>query len=278
LSANFESEAGTSAAEGKVTRVGLFVTCLVDLFRPSVGYAAARLIEATGCSVEAPKVQGCCGRPAISSGDRTEARAAAEAVVTAFEDYDYVVAPSGACAGMLGKHYPALFAGDALWEGRVRAFAAKVHELSAFLVEMGGIHPRAAGRGRTATYHDSCSGLRDLGVKAQPRALLSSVEGLSLIEMPEADACCGFGDGLCAKYPDASATIASRKAANIEASGADMLLAGDLGCLMAIANRLKREGSTVEVRHLAEVLAGMDEGPAIGGRRNPSSSLRQTST
>ncbi|MGI6851049.1 (Fe-S)-binding protein [Mesorhizobium sp. 1B3] len=262
-------------AEAK-PKIGLFVTCLVDLFRPSIGYAAARLIESTGCSVEAPMAQGCCGRPALSSGDRAEARAAAEAAITAFEDYDHVVAPSGACAGMLRKHYPALFDGDAAWERRAGDFASKVHELAAFLVEMGGIRSYAAGRGRTATYHDACSGLRDLGVMAQPRALLSSIEGLTLIEMPEADACCGFGDGLCAKYPSASRSIASRKAANIEASGADMLLGGELGCLMAMAGKLKRAGSAMEVRHVAEVLAGMEDDPPIGGPRSPSPSLRQT--
>lgn len=256
----------------------MFVTCLVDLFRPSIGYAAARLIETTGCSVEAPMAQGCCGRPALSSGDRAEARAAAEAVITAFEDYDHVVAPSGACAGMLRKHYPALFYGDAAWERRAGAFASKVHELAAFLVEMGGIRSCTAGHRRTATYHDACSGLRDLGVRAQPRALLSSIEGLTLIEMPEADACCGFGDGLCAKYPEASGMIASRKASNIEASGADMLLAGELGCLMAMAGRLKRGGSAIEVRHVAEVLAGMEDGPPIGSAPSPSYSLRQAST
>jgi len=222
--------------------------------------------------------QACCGRPALSSGDRTEARAAAEAAIAAFENYDHVVAPSGACAGMLRKHYPALFIGDAAWERRAGAFAAKVHELAAFLVAMGGICSHAAGRGRTATYHDACSGLSDLGVKAQPRSLLSSIEGLTLIEMPEAEACCGFGDGLCAKYPGASSTISARKTANVEASGADMLLAGDLGCLMAMAGRLKRSGSAIEVRHVAEVLAGMDDGPPIGGTRPTSPSLGQSST
>lgn len=222
--------------------------------------------------------QACCGRPALSSGDRAEARAAAEAVIATFEGYDHVVAPSGACAGMLRKHYPALFVGDAAWEWRAGAFAAKVHELAAFLVKMGGIRSQGAGRCRTVTYHDACSGLGDLGVKAQPRALLSSMEGLTLIEMPEPEACCGFGDGLCAKYPDASRTIAARKAANITASGADMLLAGDLGCLMAMASRLRRGGSAIEVRHVAEVLAGMEDSPSIGDARSPSPSLRQTST
>lgn len=259
------------AAEGTRPRVGLFVTCLVDLFRPNVGYAAAKLIEATGCDVESPIAQACCGRPAYSSGDHADARASAEASITAFEHYDYVVAPSGACAGMLRKHYPTLFAGDPAWQVRASAFSAKVRELAAFLVEMGGVGVPPSSRARTATYHDSCSGLRDLGVRAQPRELLASVEGLTLIEMPEADACCGFGDGLCAKFPGASGAIASRKTANIEASGAEMLLAGDLGCLMALAGRLRREGLAVEVRHVAEVLAGMEEGPPIGGLGAPSS-------
>ena len=246
-------------------RVGLFVTCLVDLFRPTVGFAAVRLIEQAGCTVDVPAAQTCCGQPAYNSGDRRDARAIAENTIAAFEEFDYVVAPSGSCAGMLKKHYPGLFKGDAKWEGRAEAFAAKVHELVSFLADERGMTAVQAKLEARATYHDSCSGLRELGIRVQPRALLSTVEGLALTELPDADACCGFGGTFCVKYSEISNAIVEKKTSNIEATGAELLLAGDLGCLMNIAGKLKREGSKVETRHVAEVLAGMTDTPPIGG-------------
>ena len=249
----------------KKPRVGLFVTCLVDLFRPAVGFAAVKLIEDAGCSVDVPMTQTCCGQPAYNSGDRDDARAIAEATIEAFEGFDYVVAPSGSCAGMLKKHYPGLFRGDAAWEGRATAFSAKVFELVSFLVDVRGVSAVATERQTSVTYHDSCSGLRELGVRDQPRALLASVKGLKLLEMKDSDVCCGFGGTFCVKYSDISNAIVEKKTASIDAAGAETLLAGDLGCLMNMAGKLKREGSPVEVRHVAEVLAGMDEAPPIGG-------------
>lgn len=246
-------------------RVGLFVTCLVDLFRPTVGFAAIRLIEQAGCTVDVPAAQTCCGQPAYNSGDRRDARAIAENTISAFEEFDYVVAPSGSCAGMLKKHYPGLFRGDANWESRAESFAAKVHELVSFLADERGMIGVDAKLSARATYHDSCSGLRELGIRRQPRALLSSVEGLTVTELPDADACCGFGGTFCVKYSEISNAIVEKKARNIEATGADLLLAGDLGCLMNMAGKLKREGSKVETRHVAEVLAGMTDTPPIGG-------------
>jgi L-lactate dehydrogenase complex protein LldE len=247
-------------------RVGLFVTCLVDLFRPTVGFAAIKLIEDAGCVVEVPMAQTCCGQPAYNSGDRADTRAIAENTIRAFEGFDYVVAPSGSCAGMLKKHYPGLFKGDPHWETRAAAFAGKVHELVSFLVDVRGATRVSAGLDDTVTYHDSCSGLRELGVQAQPRRLLSSVKGMKLVEMQDPDVCCGFGGTFCVKYADISNAIVEKKTGNIEASGARTLLAGDLGCLMNMAGKLKRQGSKVEVRHVAEVLAGMTDAPPIGGR------------
>ncbi|MFZ1772709.1 MAG: (Fe-S)-binding protein [Rhizobiaceae bacterium] len=246
-------------------RAGLFVTCLVDLFRPSVGFSAVQLIEDSGCTVDVPAAQTCCGQPAYNSGDKADAREIAKQTITAFEGFDYVVAPSGSCAGMLIKHYPLLFAGDPVWEPRAKAFSAKVHELVSFLHDVRGYKPAAQFSG-TVTYHDSCSGLRELGIKEQPRALLSNVDGLHLQEMPDADVCCGFGGTFCVKYSDISNAIVSKKTENIETSGADLLLAGDLGCLMNMAGKLKRHGSKTEVRHVAEVLAGQLELPPIGGK------------
>jgi L-lactate dehydrogenase complex protein LldE len=247
-------------------RVGLFVTCLVDLFRPTVGFAAVKLMEDAGCTVEVPAAQTCCGQPAYNSGDRKDAREIAMNTIEAFEGYDYVVAPSGSCAGMLGRHYASLFADEPAWRERAQAFSSRVHELVSFLTDICGVSQVDARWDGSATYHDSCSGLRELGISAQPRRLLGSVEGLALTEMAEADVCCGFGGTFCVKYSDISNAIVSKKTENIAASGADMLLAGDLGCLMNMAGKLKREGSGIEVRHVAEVLAGMSETPPIGGR------------
>jgi L-lactate dehydrogenase complex protein LldE len=154
---------------GSRPRVGLFVTCLVDLFRPSVGFATVKLLEDAGCIVEAPMAQTCCGQPAYNSGDRADTRAIAEQTIAAFEGFDYVVAPSGSCAGMLKKHYPPLFRGDPDWETRAAAFSTKVHELTSFLVDVLGVTAVTASAPGTATYHDSCSGLRELGVRNQPR-------------------------------------------------------------------------------------------------------------
>lgn len=244
-------------------RVGLFVTCLVDLIRPSVGFAAVKLLEDAGCTVEVP-LQACCGQPAFNSGDRQSARAIAEQVIESFESYDYVVAPSGSCTGMLKAHYPELFEGDPNWRARADAFAAKCFELVSFLVDVLHVQNVSAHFNGTVTYHDSCSGLRELDIHAQPRRLLGTVQGLTLTEMKDADVCCGFGGTFCVKYPDISDTIVGKKTNNVASTGAQTLLAGDLGCLMNMAGKLQREGHTMDVRHVAEVLAGMTGEPAIG--------------
>ncbi len=245
-------------------RVGLFVTCLVDLFRPSVGFAAVKLLEAAGCTVEVPRAQTCCGQPAYNSGDQADTRAVAAGVIAAFSGYDYVVAPSGSCAAMIREHYPALFAGNPALEEKAAALAARTHELTSFLTDVRGMKKVDAAFAGRVTYHDGCSGLRELGIRDQPRALLGTVEGLDLTELVESEACCGFGGTFCVKYPEISNTMVSDKAERIEQSGADTLLAGDLGCLLNMAGKLSRTGAKVRVRHVAEVLAGMTDEPAIG--------------
>jgi L-lactate dehydrogenase complex protein LldE len=246
-------------------RVGLFVTCLVDLFRPSVGFAAAKLLADSGCAVEAPAAQVCCGQPAYNSGDSGGARAVARGAILAFRDFDYVVAPSGSCAGMIRAHYPQLFAGDKEMEPPARDLAARTHELVSFLVDVMGMKSVKARYDGVATYHDSCSGLRELGVKAQPRALLASVEGLTVKELPGTETCCGFGGTFCVKYPEISNRMVADKIADAAKTGADTLLAGDLGCLMNMAGKATRDGAALNVRHVAEVLAGMAEDlPPIG--------------
>jgi len=247
-------------------RVGLFVTCLVDLFRPAVGWAAVKLLEDAGCSVDVP-LQTCCGQPAYNSGDRRLAKELAWPVIEAFAAYDYVVVPSGSCAGMLAKHYPALFADDADFTARAQAFAAKVFELSDFLVTILKVDALDAEFPHRVTYHDACSGLRELGIAAQPRKLLGAVRGLDLVEMQDHTRCCGFGGTFAVKFGEVSAAIDDEKAQAAQASGAPVLLAGDLGCLMNIAGRLSRLGSAIEVRHFAEVLAGMTQTPAICAAR-----------
>ncbi|MBV8661797.1 MAG: (Fe-S)-binding protein [Hyphomicrobiales bacterium] len=259
---NPKDRALTDAARDPI-RVGLFVTCLVDLFRPSVGFAAVKLLEDAGCKVVVPS-QTCCGQPAFNSGDRATAQAIARRTMAAFEDCDAVVAPSGSCAGMLAKHYPELFADEPDMAVKANAFAEKCYELVSFLVDRLGVGKVAARYDGAVAYHDSCSGLRELGVMRQPRQLLDSVEGLRLVEMNEADVCCGFGGTFAVKYGELSDAIVRQKSANVAASGADTLLAGDLGCLMNIAGKLQREGRTVKVRHVAEVLAGMTDDPPIG--------------
>ena len=247
--------------------VGLFVTCLVDLFRPSVGFAAIKLLEDAGACIEVPESQTCCGQPAYNSGDRGQAKAIARQVVESFERFDYVVAPSGSCAGMLKAHYPELLADDPSFAARARALAAKSYELTSFLVEVLHFAAVDASFAASVTYHDSCSGLRELKVRDAPRRLLASVADLTLTEMEETEVCCGFGGAFSVKYPDIANAIVEAKARNIVKSGVNCVLAGDLGCLLHIAGKLAREDRAIECRHVAEVLAGMAEGPAIGHAR-----------
>lgn len=246
-------------------RVGLFATCLVDLFRPGVGFAAAKLIESAGCEVVVPE-QTCCGQPAYNSGDRADARALAEQVISRFVDCDYVVVPSGSCAGMVREHYPRLFPAEEEPEARARAeaVAAKTWELVAFLHDECGLELDDVRFDATVTYHDACAGLRELGVREQPRRLLRQVRGLTLSESEGCEDCCGFGGTFCVKYPEISTRMVTDKCRGLAASGADTVLAGDLGCLMNIAGRLSRQGHALRARHVAEVLAGMTGAPPIG--------------
>jgi L-lactate dehydrogenase complex protein LldE len=246
-------------------RVALLVTCLVDLFRPSIGFAAVKLLEDAGCTVVVPRALTCCGQPAYNSGDKHDAKVIACQAIEAFAGFDYVVAPSGSCAGMVKLHYPELFADEPPMRKKAEELAARTWELMSFLVDMRGVKSVIASCAQSVTYHDSCSGLRELGVKTQPRELLALVDGLTLRELPGAEICCGFGGTFAVKYPEISGKMASDKIADIAATGADCVLAGDLGCLLQIAGKLSRAGSAIETRHVAEVLAGMSESvPAIG--------------
>ena len=253
-------------SRGDVTtrpRVGLFVTCLVDLFRPSVGFAAVKLLEDAGCAVDVPAAQTCCGQPAYNSGDTADTRAIAERTIEAFESFDYVVAPSGSCAGMLREHYPRLFPTGTDWHARARSLSERTHELASFLTDVRGVRAVDARFEAHATYHDSCAGLREMEVRDQPRDLLASVGGLRLSEMRDSGTCCGFGGTFCVKYPEISTRLVDEKCENVRETSAGVLLGGDLGCLLNIAGRLTRQSYPVRVFHVAEVLAGM-AGRGIG--------------
>jgi L-lactate dehydrogenase complex protein LldE len=236
-----------------------------DLFRPAVGFAAVKLLEQAGCVVAVPLTQTCCGQPAYNSGDKASTKVIARQVIAAFESFDYVVVPSGSCGGMIKSHYLELFADEPAILPRVQRLAERTYELVSFLVDVMKCERVAARYDGIATYHDACSGLRELGVKAQPRKLLRSVAGLRLNELPGAEICCGFGGTFCVKYPEISDKIVGEKAADIVATGADSLLAGDIGCLLNMAVKLSRLGKPLRVRHVAEVLADMtNEVPPIG--------------
>ncbi len=249
-------------------RVGLFVTCLADLMRPSVAFAAVKLLEDAGCSVEVPAGQTCCGQPALNSGDSVDAREIARKVIVAFEGFDAVVGPSGSCMGTLRQDYPAMFADDPAWRARAEDLSKRSHELLSFLVDVLKVDLVDARFEGKVTYHDSCAGLRELGVNAQPRRLLAGVKGLALVEMDGTEECCGFGGTFCVKYPEISTKMVDDKIAHIEASGAGTVLGGDLGCLLNIAGRIKRRGLPVRVMHTAELLAGMGAMPSIGEPEN----------
>ena len=245
-------------------RVGLFVTCLADLVRPQIGFASVKLLEQAGCDVEVPPTQTCCGQPAWNAGADKDALEIARQVIAAFEGFDYVVVPSGSCGGMIKRHYPEVFEKDAVWLARARALAAKTHELLSFLVKVRGVTTVPARFAKSICYHDSCSSRREMGVIEEPRTLLASVEGLTIKELSDTQICCGFGGLFSVKYPEISERMADDKVADIVGSEAQTLVGGDLGCLLHLAGRMKRDGKTVEVRHAAEVLADMGNEPALG--------------
>ena len=238
-------------------RVGLFYTCLIDTMRPEIGMATLRLLEAAGCEVVVPEAQTCCGQPAYNSGDRRSARLLAEKFVREFEGFEYVVIPSGSCGGMVRAHYADLLADDPDMRARMERLAPRVFELTDFLHNVVKFDASGSSFRGSVTYHDSCSGLRELGVQQQPRALLQQVPGLTLTEMKDSRNCCGFGGTFAVKYGDISTAIVDEKCANIQHCGAAAVVLGDLGCMLNIEGRLRRTGDdSTRVLHVAQVLAG----------------------
>jgi L-lactate dehydrogenase complex protein LldE len=237
-------------------KVGLFVTCLIDAMRPEIGFSALKVLEAAGCEVTVPDAQTCCGQPAYNSGDAGNARELATKTLAEFEPFDYVVVPSGSCAAQIKIQFAHLFAGDQKLRARAERLAVRTYELTDFLANVAPQRAvRAISFGRI-TYHDSCSGLRELGVKAQPRALLAAA-GIALTEMKDCEQCCGFGGTFAVKYGDISGAIVDEKCGHIHASGANAVVLGDLGCMLNIEGRLQRLGDDkTRVLHVAQVLAG----------------------
>jgi len=256
-------------------KVALFITCLVDSMRPSVGFATIKLLEAAGCQVEVPDLQTCCGQPAYNSGAQQDTQKLALQNIKKFANYDYVVAPSGSCIGMLHQ-YPDLFKQDTDQHQAAENLACRAWEITSFLTDVMQFQPAPSQQSLSITYHDSCAGLRELGIQQQPRKLLAKVDGLQIKEMEEADTCCGFGGTFCIKFADISNRMVSNKTANAEQTGVQMLVGGDLGCLMNMAGKLKRQGSAMQTRHLVEILANMLDTPAIAEAAN--TALRPANT
>jgi len=226
------------------------------MMRPNIGFAALSLLEAAGCTVVVPESQTCCGQPGWNSGDRAAAKALAEKLIAEFEDCPWVVAPSGSCAGMIRTHYPQLFSDSPAMLARVRALSERTYELTDFLVNIARVRKVPGTYAGSIAYHDACSGLRELGVKEQPRQLLATMAGLTLKEMAGCETCCGFGGTFAVKYSDISTHMADRKCDSIVSSGVDAVVLGDLGCMLNIEGRLRKRGDATRVLHVAEVLAG----------------------
>ena len=240
-------------------RVALFVTCLVDLMRPRIGFAAIELLEAAGCEVIVPPTQTCCGQPAWNSGDREAAAKLAKKVIAEFEGCEWVVAPSGSCADHIRTEYPVILAAEPDWHARAVALASRVHELTDFLVNVAQLKQVPGNFAGSVTYHDSCTGLRSLGIKRQPRALLAQLPGVELKEMNGAEECCGFGGTFAVKFGEVSAAITERKCVNACATSASTIVGGDLGCLLNIEGKLRRMGDhQTRVMHIAEVLTAKE--------------------
>ena len=232
-----------------IDRVGLFVTCLADTLFPEVGKATVTLLERLGLEVAFPPEQTCCGQMHLNSGYPDEARALARRFVEVFEPFDAVVSPSASCVALVCGHYPELL------EGADRGVAARTWELSRFLVDRLGVEDVGSAYVGTVTYHPTCHSLRHLRVGDAPLRLLRGVPGLELVELPEAEECCGFGGTFAVKNADVSAAMLDEKLANVLSTGAGAVCACDASCLMHMGGGLRRRGAGVRPLHLAEILA-----------------------
>ncbi|MFZ0451305.1 MAG: (Fe-S)-binding protein [Desulfatiglandaceae bacterium] len=239
----------------KPKRVSLFIPCLVEHFLPHVGEATARVLARAGVEVDYPEAQTCCGQMAFKAGHHRDARRTARHFMEVFEASDFVVAPSGSCVGMVRKQYPVLFREDAMGLDRAAVLGRKTYELTEFLVKVLGIIDLGATWPGRAVYHDSCQLSRGLGVREEPRVLLSGVHRLEMMELERAETCCGFGGAFSLEFPVISEKMVEDKAAAVVKSGAQFLISAEPGCLMNIGGYLEKQGEKVKAVHIAEVLA-----------------------
>ena len=241
-------------------KVSLFVTCLVDQLWSNIGTSCVAVLRRAGCDVEFDDRQTCCGQPAFNTGYRDEARQVAQRFIEVFEQSTAgaIVSPSGSCVAMV-HHFSELFSEDPQWRERAQAVAARTHELSSFLIRVLKVDDVGASWQGRLTWHDACHGLRDLNIKTEPRSLIRKVRGAELIELENAESCCGFGGTFSVKYPEISLAILDQKIEAIERSGVNAVVSGDASCLMQIGGRLSRKGSKIQVMHLAELLAARDK-------------------
>jgi L-lactate dehydrogenase complex protein LldE len=230
------------------------ITCLADTLFPEVGVATVRLLRRLGVEVDFPSSQTCCGQPFFNSGYRAHACELARHAIEAFAGSGLVVTPSGSCAAMVKLEYPELFHDDPVWHARARELAGRFHELSDFLVHVLGVEDVGARYASKVTYHMACH-LRGLGLHNEPERLLRHVKDLEFVPLERVDECCGFGGSFSVRYPAISAAMVQDKSSLIEQTGADTVVATDAGCLMNIGGCLRRRGSRVRTRHLAEILA-----------------------
>jgi L-lactate dehydrogenase complex protein LldE len=241
-------------------KVALFVTCLVDQLWSSVGTSCVEVLRRAGCEVEFDDRQTCCGQPAFNTGYREEARQVAKKFIEVFEqsNADAIVSPSGSCSAMV-HHFPELFVDEPQWLERASAVGSRAYEFSSFLIRVLNVEDVGATWNGRLTWHDACHGLRDLGIKSEPRRLIRNVRGAELVEIENAESCCGFGGTFSVKYPEISVAILDQKIEAIERAGVDAVVSGDASCLMHIGGRLSRKKSNVRVMHLAELLAATDK-------------------
>jgi len=248
-----------TSAGGCDVKVQLFVTCLVDAFSPETGRAVVDLLEARGVTVEFPFDQTCCGQPAFNAGHTDEARAMAEHTLSVLDATEGpIVIPSGSCAAMMVEHYAGLFADDAEMAAASARVAGRVREFTQFLVDDLGLESLSSDVTGSVVFHPSCHGLRGLGLAGYGERVLDAA-GLERCDLDGADECCGFGGLFALEMPEVSTAIMNTKLDNVEASGAGTLVGYDLSCLMHLAGGLHRRGSTIEVRHIAEMVGSNGE-------------------
>lgn len=240
-------------------KVSLYVTCLVDQIEPDVGVATVALLRHAGCEVVFDHSQTCCGQPACNSGYPSSATALAKNVIASFErsGAEALVLPSGSCAAQI-RHYASLFTDEQEWRERALALSMRTFELSWFLVHRCGLKSVPGRFSGAVAFHDSCHGLRDLGLGQEGRDLLRMVDGLRLVDLQHSDDCCGFGGTFAVKHPELSVAIADHKIEAITRAGVDVVTGGDVSCLMHLRTRLQAIGSAVRAVHIAELLTSRD--------------------